>query len=280
MGLPLTENDSTQALISTRAAVMAVGGAEDKENDRAILAEFWRRSGGREASLVVIPAASGIPDVLGDLYHRIFTDMGTPGEQVRILDVRNPVEARNPAALELIKTATGIYFTGGDQERLSDVLGHSELMQAITERWQRGDTVIAGTSAGASALGKHMISRGYSGEPPSPGIVTVKTGLGFLPELIVDQHFHNRNRLARLLTAVAYHPECLGLGVDEDTAAIIQGDNILEVIGSGSVTVVDGQGLQSTVRDTAADRPYALHGVKLHLLVAGSRFDLAKRAVI
>jgi cyanophycinase len=257
-----------------RADILAVGGAEDKENEKQILWDFLRRAGGNQAILAIIPAASGIPEVLGNLYRNIFVDMGADPDQVRILDIRNPADARHPEALELVRHCTGIYFTGGDQERLSEVLMNTELMELIQQRCLQGETVIAGTSAGASALGHHMISRGYSGESPTPAIVTVKNGLGILPTLIVDQHFHQRNRLVRLITAVTYYPHCLGLGIDEDTAAIIHADNTLDVIGTGSVTLVDGSHIQSDLQQTPSDQNYCLLNARLHFLSPGSRFDL------
>jgi len=258
--------------LAARADVMAVGGAEDKENDKLILRDFIRRAGGSQAKVTVVPAASGIPDVLGALYQRLFREMGAA--QVWVLDIRNPIESRNPAALEVIQQSNGIFFTGGDQERLAEVLAPTDLMQVIRQQCLQGQTVIAGTSAGASALGMQMIARGYSGESPTPGMVTVKHGLGILPNLLIDQHFHNRNRLTRLITAVAYHPECWGLGIDENTAAVIRADNTIEVLGTGSVTLVDGREVVSDVDQTPTDKPYTIQGVKLHFLTAGHRFQL------
>lgn len=263
-----------------RADLMAVGGAEDKENEKLILWEFFRRSGGTEASILIIPAASGIPTVLGDLYRDIFWGMGADRNHVHILDIRNPIESRHPMALELVHSCSGIYFTGGDQERLSDVLAQTELMEMIRQRNKQGEVVIAGTSAGASALGYRMISRGYSGESPTPAIVTIKTGLSLLPNVIVDQHFHQRNRLVRLMTAIAYHPQCLGIGVDENTAAIVNGHDVLEVMGAGCVTIVDGSELGSTVCSTLPDHLYALHNAKIHFLPPGGQFNLTTRKPI
>ncbi len=259
--------------LPSRADVMAVGGAEDKENDKLILRDFIRRAGGSQARVTIVPAASGIPDVLGALYQRLFREMGAA--QVWVLDIRNPIESRNPAALEVIQQSNGIFFTGGDQERLAEVLAPTDLMQVIRQQCLQGQTVIAGTSAGASALGTQMIARGYSGESPTPGMVTVKHGLGILPNLLIDQHFHNRNRLTRLITAVAYHPQCWGLGIDENTAAVIRADNTIEVLGTGSVTLVDGREVVSDVDQTPTDKPYTMQGVKLHFLTAGHRFQLA-----
>ncbi|MEN9204592.1 MAG: cyanophycinase [Thermostichales cyanobacterium SZTDM-1c_bins_54] len=259
--------------IASRADVIAVGGAEDKENDKLILRDFINRAGGCQARVTIVPAASGIPEVLGALYQRLFREMGAA--QVWVLDIRNPIESRNPAALEIIQQSSGVFFTGGDQERLAEVLGHTDLMHVMRQQCLQGQTVIAGTSAGASALGMQMIARGYSGESPTPGIVTVKRGLGILPHLLIDQHFHNRNRLARLITAVAYHPQCWGIGIDENTAAVIHADNTLEVLGSGSVTVIDGREVVSNVHQIPSDKPYNIEGVRLHFLTAGHRFHLA-----
>ncbi|MEO0852137.1 MAG: cyanophycinase [Cyanobacteria bacterium J06648_11] len=273
--LDIVPATSTSEVASTQAELIAVGGAEDKEDRKVVLNHFYTLAGGDDANIVVIPAASGIPDILSELYRKVFTSLGARPDRVSTLDIRNPIEARNPAAVELIESCTAIYFTGGDQERLADVLGGTSLMKLIYQRWQQGQAIIGGTSAGASALGHQMISRGYSGETPTPSLVTIKAGLGILPHAIVDQHFHNRNRLARLLTAIAYHPDCLGIGIDEDTAAVIRADNTLEVIGSGTVTLVDGRASTTNIADLASDRPYTLHDTKLHFLVSGATFDLA-----
>lgn len=258
----------------TRSDIIAVGGAEDKENEKQILWDVFHRAGGRESFITIVPAASGIPMVLGELYREIFIGMGAERERVHILDIRNPSEAQHPEAVQLIEQSTGIYFTGGDQERLSEVLATTELMRRVRQQCQAGQTVIAGTSAGASALGYRMISRGYSGESPTPAIVTVKTGLSILPQVIVDQHFHQRNRLVRLLTAVAYHPYCLGIGIDENTAAIFYADETVEVIGSGTVTLVDGSEMGTSINETPEDGLYTLHNAKVHFLSPGSRFNI------
>ncbi|GAB4218546.1 MAG: hypothetical protein OHK0012_28200 [Synechococcales cyanobacterium] len=160
---------------------------------------------------------------------------------------------------------------------MAEVLATTDLMHLIRTQCQQGQTVIAGTSAGAAALGVEMIARGYSGESPTPAMVTIKHGLGILPNILVDQHFHNRNRMGRLITAVAFHPECLGLGIDENTAAIIRADDILEVIGVGCVTIVDGSQLESNVSAIPIDKPYNLQGLRLHFLTAGSRFHVRHR---
>ncbi len=274
---PALQFSSMPNVAMTRSDILAVGGAEDKENEKQILREFFHRAGGPSARIVIIPSASGIPDVLGAQYRDIFVDMGVTRERVIILDIRNPIDARQQEALAQVQEATAVYFTGGDQERLSEVLADTELMEAMRLRCRSGSLVIGGTSAGASALGHHMISRGYSGESPTPAIVTVKTGLGLLPDVIVDQHFHQRNRLVRLITAVAYHPHCLGIGIDENTAAIIQADQTLTVIGAGCVTLVDGSQLSSTVVETHEDALYNLSDARIHFLASGSRFDLAAK---
>ncbi len=259
---------------ATRADVIAVGGAEDKERDKEILWAFFNRAGGADAIITIVPAASGIPDVLGTLYRDLFASMGASLDNIKILDIRNPTEARNPAAIELLQQCTGLYFTGGDQERLAEVLVNTDSLALIQQRCFAGELVIAGTSAGASALGQQMISRGYSGESPTPAIVTVKVGLGILEDVIVDQHFHQRNRLLRLMTALAYHPHCLGIGIDENTAAIITKEGILEVIGAGVVTIVDARELKSNLHQVLSDQVFNLQNVKVHFLSPGSRFNI------
>ncbi|MGQ9838490.1 MAG: cyanophycinase [Cyanobacteriota bacterium] len=257
--------------------IIAVGGAEDKENEHHILSEFFweffRRSGGESARITIVPAASGIPAVLREMYTNIFQQMGAANLQV--LDIRNLLEARAPAAIQKVRYSTGLYF--GDQEGLAEVLAHSDLMEAIRQQWQGGQTVIAGTSAGASALDQQMICRGYGGEPPTLAIVTVETGLGLLPRVIINQHFYQPNRWVRLVTAVAYHPQCLGIGIDENPAVVIQANEVnevMEVMGLGTVTLVDGSQLHSMVQETGSHHFFRLHNARIHFLPPGSRFNL------
>jgi cyanophycinase len=266
-------------LISTQYPVMVVGGAEDKVNGCAILANFFASAGGTGATIGVIPCASREPAVLGDRYYQLFTQMGA--KQVQILDIRYPNEADELRWLEVLNQCTGIFVTGGDQLRLCDLIGGTELLAMIKAKLRSGKLVLAGTSAGAAMMGETMIAGGSSGESPSQSLVELMPGLGILPELLVDQHFHNRNRMARLMSAIAAHPDKLGIGIDEDTCMAIDGVGTFQVLGKGTVTVIDPSGLTYTnhprVDETA---PLSLHNLKVHILSQGDRYDYRSRRVL
>jgi cyanophycinase len=230
------------ATASTRYPVMVIGGAEDKVGDCVILKAFFVSAGGAQGRIGIIPCASREPSVVGDRYYQIFQAMGA--QQVQVMDIRYRAECDDPRWLEILQSCSGIFITGGDQVRLCDLMGGTKLIQAILAKLQAGTLVLAGTSAGAAMMGEKMIAGGSSGESPNPGLVELSIGLGVVPELLVDQHFHNRNRMARLLSAVAAHPDRLGIGIDEDTCAALQGDGTFKVLGKGSVTVVDPQNWQ------------------------------------
>jgi cyanophycinase len=266
-------------LISAQYPIMVVGGAEDKVNGCAILADFFASAGGAGATIGIIPCASREPAVVGDRYYQLFTQMGV--KQVQILDIRYPNEANEQRWLEVLNQCTGVFVTGGDQLRLCDLIGGTELLALIKAKLCSGQLALAGTSAGAAMMGETMIAGGSSGESPSQSLVELMPGLGILPELLVDQHFHNRNRMARLMSAVAAHPDKLGIGIDEDTCMAIDGVGTFQVLGKGTVTVIDPSGLTYTnhpkVDETA---PLSLHNLKVHILSQGDRYDYRNRHVI
>jgi cyanophycinase len=266
-------------LISTQYPIMVVGGAEDKVNGCAILTDFFASAGGAGATIGIIPCASREPAVVGDRYYQLFTQMGV--KQVQILDIRYPNEANELRWLEVLNQCTGIFVTGGDQLRLCDLIGGTELLVMIKAKLRSGKVVLAGTSAGAAMMGETMIAGGSSGESPSQSLVELMPGLGILPELLVDQHFHNRNRMARLMSAIAAHPDKLGIGIDEDTCMAIDGVGTFQVLGKGTVTVIDPSDLTHTnhpqVDETA---PLSLHNLKVHILSQGDRYDYRNRRVL
>jgi cyanophycinase len=165
-------------------------------------------------------------------------------------------------------------MTGGDQLRLCGLLADTPLMERIRQRVKLGDITLGGTSAGAAVMGHHMIAGGSSGESPNRALVDMAMGLGIIPEVIVDQHFHNRNRMARLLSALANHPERLGVGIDEDTCALFTSDHQMEVVGKGTVTIVDAQAMSFTNQgQVEAEAPLALHNLRVHVLCHGDRYN-------
>ena len=257
-----------------RGWIIPIGGAEEKENSPAILKRFVQLAGGRNADIVVIPTASQLSST-GPRYERIFGELGA--ERVTAIDFDTRRDAEEPGRLERLQQASGIFFTGGNQLRLSTILGGTPAAKLIRERNASGITV-GGTSAGASILSEHMIGFGREGASPQADSVRLAPGLGLTNRFIIDQHFRQRDRLGRLLTALAYNPFAVGIGLDEDTAAFIAPDNTVHVEGSGGITVVDAAEVQFSSMDSVNEgRPVCLLGVKLHILTKGATFNLHTR---
>lgn len=261
---------------STKTAIMIIGGAEDKVHGREILHSFFNRSGSTDARIAIIPSASREPAVIGERYREIFTEMGAKG--IEILDIRDRDQCEDPLLQSYVENCTGVFMTGGDQLRLCGLLADTSLMGTVRQRAQRGEITLAGTSAGAAVMGHYMIAGGGSGESPNRSLVDITTGLGIIPELLVDQHFHNRNRMARLMSAIAAHFDRLGVGIDEDTCAVFEGDGLLQVIGKGTVTIIDPEAMvQTNHASVGATDPLSIGNLRVHLLVHGDQFDLRKR---
>jgi cyanophycinase len=272
-----TEPQESVALPETHGQLVIIGGAEDKEGDCKILREFVRRSGGLQARIVIMTVATGLPGEVGIQYTNLFEGMGV--ESVKVLDNAKPEDASDPKALETIKEATGVFFTGGNQARITELLKDTELEAMLHKRFSEG-IVIAGTSAGAAMMPDMMIVEGESETNPRMEVARMDRGMGFLPGVVIDQHFAQRGRLGRLLSAVAQQPVNLGFGIDENTAIAINGKE-LEVIGEGAVTIVDVANItHSNVDELLKDEPLALCGARLHILPHGYKFDLEKRQPI
>ncbi|HET9680442.1 MAG TPA: cyanophycinase [Candidatus Limnocylindrales bacterium] len=254
--------------------VIVIGGAEDKIRDRVILSRFVELAGGPAARLAIISSASSLGPLAGERYGAIFGELGV--RRITRIHAVSRAEANDAAVARGLRGATGVFLTGGNQLRLSATIGGTRLAAAITERFLDG-ACVAGTSAGASAMSSHMIAFGASGGTPKHRMAAMAAGLGLLPSVIVDQHFQQRNRLGRLLSIIAQNPSLLGLGVDEDTAGVVTPDSILEVIGRGSITIVDGSAAETDAWEIRGHRPLMISGVVLHALPAGYRFDLRRR---
>ena len=253
---------------------MVIGGAEDKVRERVILSRFVTLAGGAEGRITVISTASSLGTAAGAMYQRVFGELGCA--RVRQVHAVTRAEANDDTNARLVRDATGIFLTGGNQLRLSSTIGGTRLAQAILERHRAG-VVVAGTSAGASAMSTHMVAFGASGASPRQRMAQLAAGLGVLPDVIVDQHFQQRNRLGRLLSIIAQNPSLLGIGIDEDTAGVVGPDHVMEVIGRRSVTIVDGAGSDTDAWEVPAHRPIMISNVVLHSLPAGYRFDLRRR---
>jgi cyanophycinase len=280
-GAPMAE-DEQPSLRSippapSRGPVMIIGGAEDKLRDRVILTRFVDLAGGPEAHIVVISTASSLGDEATELYRHLFIGMGA--STVAGLRPLTREESNDPASTRVMDEATGIFLTGGNQLKLASVLGGTELGSALRRASLRG-AVIGGTSAGASAVSTHMIAFGASGATPKHRMAQVSVGLGILDGVVVDQHFEQRTRLGRLLAVVAQSPSLVGIGLDEDTAAIVYADQTLDVIGRGAVTIIDGSGVTTDSYQTKGHKAMMVSGAVLHSLPAGWRFDLTTRTLV
>src|SRR5579862_9408128 len=257
-----------------RGWIVPIGGAENKENDPQILGRFVRVSGGEKADIVVIPTASRMHET-GPRYEQLFQSLGAARVTVMDFDTRRDCQERG--RLDRLQEASGIFFTGGNQLRLTTLLGGTPVAQLIRVRNAHGVTV-GGTSAGASILSEHMIASGDEGSSAIAGSVQLAPGLGLTNSFIIDQHFRQRDRLGRLLTALAYNPFAVGIGLDEDTAAFIGPDEILEVEGSGGVTVVDASEVSySSIARVPDGQAASMLGLRVHILVAGTTFNLQTR---
>ncbi|MCS6884533.1 MAG: cyanophycinase [Acidobacteriota bacterium] len=261
-----------------QGALVAIGGAEDRYEEKFILNKFFQLAGGKQARVVILPSASS-DERTGSTYQRIFREFGAAS--VEVLPLFRREDAEDPAVAEQLKAASGIFMTGGDQNRIMAVLESTQALDAIVEANGRG-TVVGGTSAGAAALSNPMIAGGMRGSLARSGMTRISTGIGLARGFIIDQHFSQRERLGRLLYAVILHPECLGLGVDEDTAAIIKlAEGEVEVIGRGTVTIVDGSSVKMFNPASVPDKsPIVYSGMLLHSFTHGCRFSIKDRTLV
>ena len=256
---------------------MIIGGAEDKFRNKVILSRFVELAGGPDADIVVVSTASSLGEHATELYRLLFTDMGV--SHITGLRPVTRQEANDDHFTEVLEDATAVFLTGGNQLRLSSVVAGTVLGRAISEANRRG-AVVAGTSAGASAASTHMMAFGASGETPKNRMAQMAAGLGLLQNAVIDQHFEQRTRIGRLISVVAQSPSLLGIGVDEDTAAIVYADQTMEVIGKGVVTIVDGSDAITNSYMAKGYRPMLVSGVVLQSLPTGARFDMAARALL
>lgn len=253
--------------------LIPIGGAEERTPDAEILHRFTDIAGGNDARILVIPTASELPET-GPSYVRLFEAMGARSRYIPI-DEREDCFAEE--IVDTLKRASGIFITGGNQLRLSTILGGTPVAQTI-RRCHAAGLPVAGTSAGAAIISEHMIAGGSPGPTPTENGVTMAPGLGLTNKAIIDQHFRQRDRLGRLLTALSYNPFASGLGIDEDTAAFISPRGVLEVVGSGAITVIDPAGLRhSSMHDASEADPISLIGMMVHVLTAGDHYDLQTR---
>ena len=256
--------------------LFAIGGAEAKLRRRTVLGAFVAAAGA-DARIAAVSSASSLGVEVVEVYRTVFTALGA--REVISLRPESRAQAREPDLIESLRTVSAIFMTGGNQLKLSSLITGTAFGDAIQEAYQRG-VVVGGTSAGASILAEHMIAFGAGGSTPKQRMSQLSAGLGLLRGVVIDQHFEQRNRYGRLLSLVAQSPSLLGLGIDEDTAAVIHDGDRLEVIGRGAVTVVDGQHLVSNAFAAKRTAPLLVSGAVIHVLPAGSQFDLTSRTLI
>ncbi len=242
--------------------LMAIGGALDQEKP-SLLQEFVRRAGAEAARVLVLPQASEVEET-GELYARQFRELGA--RQVSILDFKERSQPVTTAILDQFRTASGIFITGGAQMRLSVLFGGTPLEDELHIAYRRG-CLLGGTSAGASILSSTMIAYGRGGPSPRGSVAQFNPGLGFTSRFIFDPHFRQRDRMGRLIYAVAAYPGAVGVGIDENTAVFIEDDDLLTVHGYGAVTIVDGSQISATdVAEVGRRGVVAVTGLSVHVL--------------
>lgn len=251
--------------------LLVIGGAEDKRRRVVVLKRFVRLAGGRDARVVVIPTASSMAQEAFEVYQSVFGRQHV--SDISLVNPQDRQEAADPALIEAIDNATGVFVTGGNQLKLGQLIVGTPVHDAITRAYHRG-AIISGTSAGASVLSQFMISMGEEGVVPRQRVSQVSAGMGLLPGVILDQHFGQRTRYARLLSLIAASPSLLGVGIDEDTAAEIVNERTMTVVGSGAVYIVDARAAVSDAHEARRDAPLMVSGAVVHSLPFGSTFDL------
>jgi cyanophycinase len=270
-------NGATLRAIGGAGPVMVIGGAEDRFRDKVILSTFAELAGGPHGHVLVISTASSLGDMATETYRELFLGLGI--ERVSGIRPEEREAANDPQAVGLAGEATGIFLTGGNQSKLTQVVGGTRLGDALFNAHDRG-VALAGTSAGASALASHMVAFGKPGPTPKNRMVHLAAGLGIIQGVVIDQHFEQRGRIGRLLALVAQSPSLLGIGVDEDTCAVITADRVLHAIGRGAVTLVDGSHVRTDAYAGKGYRPLMVSGAILHSLPSGYRFDLRGRVLL
>jgi cyanophycinase len=266
-----------QAPTPPLGTLFAIGGAEAKLRRRTVLEAFVAAAGGSDARIAVVSSASSLGVQVVEVYKGVFTSLGA--REVISLRPESRTQAQDPDLVEPLGKVSAIFLSGGNQLKLSSFITGTPFGDAIQEAYQRG-AVVGGTSAGASILAEHMVAFGAGGSTPKQRMSQLSAGLGLLRGVVIDQHFEQRNRYGRLLSLVAQSPSLLGLGVDEDTAAVIHDGSRLTVVGRGAVTVVDGQHLISNAFAAKRTTPLLMSGAVIHILPDGSQFDLTSRTLL
>lgn len=257
---------------SKRGMLIIIGGGEDKTESKTILKEIAQQTG--RGKLVIVTIASKVPQERWEEYRNVFKSLNV--KEIVHFNIQQHRDALDAKNLDLFKGAKAVFFTGGDQLKITTKIGGTPVIDKIFEIYNKGG-LVAGTSAGASAMGKTMLVCNEEMDSHKVGGWSMAPGLGMLEDILIDQHFAQRHRLGRLLGAVASNPGVLGIGLDEDTAIVIE-KNSFKVIGRNAVYVIDGSHVTSTnISEAAATKTMSMHGVRLHILANFDSFDLRKR---
>ncbi|RDD60441.1 cyanophycinase [Ferruginivarius sediminum] len=259
----------------SRGHIVAIGGAEDKSSDLEVLSRVFSLAPRNNTKVLVIATASGYPEEVLPAYQAAFGRLGA--SEVHALNIRNRKQSADQDNVEMVKNCGVVFFTGGDQLRLTHVFGGSPVLDAIRERYMAG-AVIAGTSAGAVAMSATMIYNGSAADALRKGAVSMTRGFGFVEGVIIDSHFLERGRFTRLMEAGTTNPELIGVGLGEDAGVIFYSGNIIEAIGPGHVIIVDsGRLARSNVAEVSAGAPVAVENMLVHALIAGYGYDIKDR---
>lgn len=256
-----------------------MGNGDIPEIESAIITRFCESLPGPTHRIEIIPTASGVPEKTAKQYVKAFKSLGF--ENVGVLDIRTREDALQEETVKRAREAEGFLFTGGNQLRLTTILGGTDLLDVIYERYIQDPVVIAGTSAGAMAMSDTMIYEGSSHEALRKGEVKLSSGFGFIQKVIIDTHFVKRGRIGRLFQAVAANPNSLGIGLGEDTGLLIRKGDIQETVGSGLIIVVDGSGIRHTnMASISAGELISIENLSVHVLVPGDVFHLSERKLV
>jgi cyanophycinase len=261
-----------------KGTLIVIGGHEDKEGDRLILQEVCKPVLAGKGKLVLVTAATQLPEEVATDYRDVFVELGVGVEQFEVLDIRDRGEALSEEKFHILDEAAVVFMTGGSQLRITSQFGNTPVYDRIVEFYHNGG-IVAGTSAGAAALPETMLVSGPSDESNRLFTLGMAPGLGLIKDVVIDSHFAQRGRIGRLLGAVAQNPRILGIGIDEDTAIVVTSDNLFRVVGGGAVYITDGSPISysSLSESTGSERVISLHDVRLHVLSDGSCFDLTQR---
>jgi len=265
-------SSSSRQTTTRPRTLLIIGGAEDKIGRSVVLKRFVRLAGGRQSRIVIIPTASSFVEEVAETYRSVFTRLRA-GSDIEIVHAASRAAAHEPQLVEHLDGATGVFISGGSQLKLSQYLVGTPVGDAIHAAYQRG-AVIAGTSAGASVMSRFMISLGEEGLTPRQRSSQLTAGLGLLENVIVDQHFDQRGRYGRLMSLVASSPNLIGMGIDENTATEIRDEQVLSIIGAGSVFIIDARSAITDAPDARRGAPLLVSGAVVHSLPTGATFDL------